>query len=155
MIPKTYERNGIDFNRMLLWEAKQINGNEIFSKVPAEWYPAFQYFDIPVTSDVSSLTHPLHILKEVHPGTGFIGFKLDIDHNVIESDIATALVNNHADFPAIRAGQFEFFFEHHVDFQPMRQYWKGTATNSGMVLGDSYALFLTMRKLGIRAHSWV
>ena len=55
----------------------------------------------------------------------------------------------------MRAGHFEFFFEQHVDLSMMRKYWKHTATKSGRKLGESYELFLKMRKLGIRAHGWV
>lgn len=86
---------------------------------------------------------------------GFVSFKLDIDQNEIENAVTQALIATHDQYPSIAAGQFEFFFEQHVDFPMMRPYWKATATESGRQLGGSYELFLQMRKLGIRAHGWV
>ena len=97
----------------------------------------------------------LQILKKAHPGSGFVAFKLDIDQNEIENTVATSLIAWHEQYPFIRSGQFEFFFEQHVDLPMMRKYWKKTATESGRKIGESYDLFLQMRKLGIRAHGWV
>lgn len=84
-----------------------------------------------------------------------MSFKLDIDQNEIENTVAQTIIASHAQYPSIAAGQFEFFFEQHVDLPMMRPYWKKTATESGCTVGDSYKLFLQMRKLGIRAHGWV
>lgn len=152
---KQYEKAGVDFNRMLLWEAAQVTGETIFQTVPERWHHAYQFFDIPVTADVQSPAHPLQVLKKAHPGSGFVAFKLDIDHNEIENTVADKLIEWHTDFPAINAGQFEFYFEQHVDFSPMRRWWGSTARQSGRTLGDSYELFLKMRRLGIRAHGWI
>jgi hypothetical protein len=152
---KGYERAGVNFDRILGWEAAQVGGNTIFAQVPERWYHAYQFFDIPVTTDVNSEGHPLQVLKKVHPGSGFVAFKLDIDHNEIENTVANKIIEWHDQFPSIQAGQFEFFFEQHVDLKPMRYWWKKTATESGRTLGDTYELYLKMRKLGIRAHGWI
>ena len=97
----------------------------------------------------------VQILQHAHPGSGFVAFKLDIDQNEIENTVAQTLIHWHDQYPSVKAGQFEFFFEQHVDLPMMREYWKTTATESGRKIGESYELFLKLRKLGIRAHGWV
>ena len=97
----------------------------------------------------------LQVLKRVHPGTGFVAFKMDIDQNEIENTVVDKLIEWHEQFPCVKAGQMEFFFEQHVDLPIMRIHWKATATESGKKLSDTYELFLKMRKLGIRAHGWI
>ena len=84
----------------------------------------------------------VQILQHAHPGSGFVAFKLDIDQNEIENTVAQTLIQWHEKYPSVRAGQFEFFFEQHVDLSMMRKYWKHTATKSGRKLGESYELFL-------------
>lgn len=37
-----YERRGITFDRILLWEAKQMDGTRIHKDVPEKLYPAYQ-----------------------------------------------------------------------------------------------------------------
>ena len=59
---KEYEKQGVQFDRMLLWEALPITGPQIFRTVPDEWYSAYQYFNVPVTTDVTSPKHPLQVL---------------------------------------------------------------------------------------------
>lgn len=56
---REYERQGIEFSHMLMWEAKQVTGDTIFSTVPDRWYHAYQYFNVPVSTEVASQTHPL------------------------------------------------------------------------------------------------
>lgn len=154
---RTYEAQGIDFDRMLLWEGKPVTGEVIFESVPEHWYHAYQYFNVYVSANTSSEAHPLQVLQSVHPGTGFVAFKLDIDHSEVENAIADTLLKNHDLFPAIKAGQFEFFFEQHVQLDLMHKYWGGpdNAIDESKTLADSYELFLKMRKLGIRAHGWI
>lgn len=74
----------------------------------------------------------------------------DIDNAEVEESILRAFLQDPIAFALVD----EFFFEHHVDFPPMRRYWGG-AINSSLKLDDSYKLFLQLRQQGWRAHSWV
>ena len=56
---RQYEKQGIEFNRMLMWEAKQVTGDVIFKTVPERWYHAYQYFNQPISTNVTSDAHPL------------------------------------------------------------------------------------------------
>lgn len=54
-----YEKQGVEFDRILMWEAKPITGETIFRTVPPRWYHAYQYFNVPVSTNVTSPDHPL------------------------------------------------------------------------------------------------
>ena len=56
-----YEKQGVEFDRILMWEAKPITGETIFRTVPPRWYHAYQYFNVPVSTNVTSETHPLQV----------------------------------------------------------------------------------------------
>ena len=45
----------------------------------------------------------------------------------------------------------EFFYEHHVDFRLVSGWGKQGHALTG---NHSYHMFLTLRRCGIRAHSW-
>jgi len=85
-------------------------------------------------------------------------FKLDIDSPQIE----LALVEQVLHDPHTAALIDEFYWEHVVAGSPMqsfgwghdlrRQAARGEALQS---LDDSYAYFGRLRRMGIRAHSWV
>lgn len=76
---ESYERRGITFDRIFLWEATPMNGTHIHSRVPDRFYPAYQYFNIPASPDPADRRNPLNILKGVAKPEDFVAFKLDID----------------------------------------------------------------------------
>lgn len=74
----------------------------------------------------------------------------DIDNAPIEMAILQAFLQDPEAFALVD----EFFFEHHVSFEPMKRYWVHTA-DPNTSLSGSYQLFLKLRQKGWRAHSWV
>ena len=46
----------------------------------------------------------------------------------------------------------DFYWEHHVNFQPMVKYW--ATGRSARTMNDSIAMFAGLREAGVRAHSW-
>ena len=58
---REYEQQGVEFAHMLMWEAEQVTGDVIFETVPERWYHAYQFFDQPVSTNVSSEAHPLQV----------------------------------------------------------------------------------------------
>lgn len=58
-----YKRQGITFDRFLLWEAVTRAPAEVFKNVPKADMHKYQYFNIPVTPDTADLSNPVNILK--------------------------------------------------------------------------------------------
>lgn len=58
-----YRRQGISFDRFLLWEAAEVQPANIYRNVPKSDIHKYQYFNIPVTSDVADPSNPVNILK--------------------------------------------------------------------------------------------
>lgn len=154
-IIKGYEERGIHFDRMLMWEAEQVSGKVIFKHVPSRWYHAWQFFDLPVTTNTRATEHPLNVIRKVAGPDSFISFKIDIDTPEVEIQTVQALVSRHLRYPNIRAGQMELFFEYHVGSELMRKHWFPKGGVPKVTETDAYRLFLVMRMLGIRAHSWI
>lgn len=59
----TYAKQGIAFDRYLLWEAYPILPTEVFKNVPKAELEKYQYYNIPVTADTTDEAHPINILK--------------------------------------------------------------------------------------------
>jgi hypothetical protein len=88
----------------------------------------------------------------------YVTFKLDIDSPGVEAANIDFLLDTDANNAHLWID--ELFWEHHIYDNPfMRLYWFGTReersnlTDQTMI--GSYKYFLRLRKLGIRAHSWV
>ncbi|GBF93703.1 hypothetical protein Rsub_06806 [Raphidocelis subcapitata] len=147
---RSYAAAGLPFDRMFEWEARAMSPAEIFNEVPKELLKVYSYFNIPATTDTKDPSHAVNILKSLAKPGDFVVFKLDIDAAAVEIPILKALTE---DPEAVKLVD-EFFFEHHVNFPPMRPYWGGTL-DEGIGLAESMQLFLEIRKKGVRAHSWV
>lgn len=109
-----------------------------------------QYFNYPASASAGDPSSPISILKRIAQPADFVVFKLDIDNGDVEGKILEQLLQ---DEDALKLVD-EFFFEYHVCFDPMLGHWIGTF-NPNKTLSDSYALFYSLRKKGLRAHSWV
>ena len=145
-----YRDRGIVFDRILLWEAKQAYGADIFGDIPPDLYSAYQHFNIAVNANMTDPRNPLNILRTIATPADFVSFKLDIDSNHIEMAFVTQILND----PIYKTLIDEFFFEHHFNFPPLVNCcWRKTADRK-LRLNDSYYMFLQLRNLGIRAHYW-
>lgn len=89
------------------------------------------------------------MLKDVSKPDDYVVVKLDIDNSLVELEFVKQLLNR-TDLHLLID---EFFFEHHVNFQPMNPSW-GTHKEVQQ-LADSYEIFKRLRQVGIRAHGWV
>jgi hypothetical protein len=75
--------------------------------------------------------------------------KIDFDSSKIENTLIAQLLRHEA----ISSRIDEFFFEHHVNLDVLRYFW--VTGNLPVYQSDSLRLFTTLRKRGVRAHSWV
>ena len=96
--------------------------------------------------------------------------RLDIDHAATELALVRQLLGDEAGGEAVQPLVDELFWEHHVFGsalhcprlwrwrEPMGRGWGGSVHNKSdrqQTLAGSYELLGRLRRMGIRAHSWV
>mmetsp|Transcript_11797 Transcript_11797/g.29476 ORF Transcript_11797/g.29476 Transcript_11797/m.29476 type:complete len:435 (-) Transcript_11797:400-1704(-) len=140
------------FDQIFAWEAHKHDPNAIYKELPAEVKPRYHWYNIPANSEPGHSDNPLTILESVATPDDFVMLKLDIDNwRVEESFVAQILASTQ-----LQARIDEMFWEHHVNFEPMRTKWGGFANvHRELKMKDSIDLFRQLRGKGIRAHSWV
>jgi hypothetical protein len=147
---ETYLKFGIDFDRIIAWEANAVNTSLVFGGYPAEIVSKLTYFNVPCTAAPDDSMNPVRMLKQLARPEDYVVFKIDIDHSVVEMELIQQIIED----PAVYSLIDELYFEHHVSRSPMEHRGWGTRPKL-MDLAGSYELFLRLRRLGIRAHSWV
>lgn len=130
------------------WEAALLSPHDIFKSVPKTFLPYYHFFNIPASSDASDGANPLNMIKSISRPEDYVVLKLDIDNSEIEMEFMDQIFADRNLHPLID----EFFFEHHVNFQPLNDHWN--TSEEAMELTDSYELLKRLRSLGIRAHGW-
>mmetsp|Transcript_8096 Transcript_8096/g.25701 ORF Transcript_8096/g.25701 Transcript_8096/m.25701 type:complete len:348 (+) Transcript_8096:89-1132(+) len=172
-----YARRGLAFDRTLAWEFENhtdaairrplppaLRAATTIYRHPADAPPGrlvsdrLSYFNFGIDGVRGSARNPLEHLRALAAPDDFVVFKLDVDSPAIE----LALVEQILADPGTARLIDEFYWEHVVAGSPMqsfgwghdlrRQAARGEALQS---LDDSYAYFGRLRRMGIRAHSWV
>lgn len=145
---ETYRKNGVEFDDMFCWEA-QGNQQQLLREYPFDILLKTHYFVVPVSARKDAFHNILNWIRYKATEEDFVVFKLDIDTPEVESALAEQLLN-----PEIAKLVDEFFFEDHVSKSPMEDHgWSHVAKHHD--LAHSIVYFQKLRKLGIRAHSWV
>lgn len=146
----TYHERGIDFDRIFAWEATKHEPTKIFADYPGDVAGKISYYNVPCPTDVNDTMSPIRMIKALVRPDDFLVFKIDIDNDPVE----IAIINSFIDDRNVTDLIDEFFFEHHVSNNPVehRGWGLGQKINN---ITESYALFEKLRKIGIRAHSWV
>lgn len=145
-----YHKRNYLLQNYYAFEAQQLNNQEAFKQVPEDIFPGYHWINVPVNAEVGHKLNPWTTLdklreRKAHDVTIV---KLDIDTPSIEGPLAEQLLQN---FDGSLVS--EFFFEHHVNLEPLLAAW-GLTSDNNVTLKDSYELFLNLRKKGIRSHSW-
>jgi len=150
---QTYSGKGILFDEVYVWEFKK-QGAEAYwegtdAKTRAFWEPRVSFYDgIPVSAEQGSEHNPVERIFSNCAPDDFCVFKLDIDTPQVELPLIEQLLGAPN---KTQSALDEIFFEHHV--QGVMQQWWGAAVRG--TFADSYKIFGDLRKLGVRAHSWV
>lgn len=131
------------------WEIVPQETKRFFSALPPCLPPVYHWFNVAVSPEPSNKQNIWKHLEAVAKPEDFVLVKIDIDHPPTEIPLLRQLLAT----PSLQALVDELFFEHHVNFFPICQSW-GTCSDSASYK-DSLDLFTTLRKQGIRAHSWV
>ncbi|KXZ53697.1 hypothetical protein GPECTOR_6g614 [Gonium pectorale] len=121
---ETYAARGIALDRAIFWEGKAAQGAEPYADVPPELFPMFTFYNILAPLDLKDGRNPLNVLTRLARPEDFVSVKIDIDEPRIEASWFEAILG---EGPAGAARSVyaalidELFWEHHFDFQPMRQ----------------------------------
>lgn len=135
------------------WEVSLLEPTSFWKEVPPNLNHLYHFYNIPISSNITSKDSPLGIIKTVATTDDFVAFKLDIDSPLIEIPIALQIASN----PKLANLIDEFFFELHFQCELMKGCWGYVPEQ---ILGlrldrhSSMQLFLKYRQLGIRAHFW-
>lgn len=143
---ESYRKRGIDFERILAWEAEKHTVEKLFEQYPHDVAAVISYYNLPASPDITDKMSPVRMLKQLAKTDDVVIVKVDIDNDPIELAIVQSIMRD----PAVYSLVDEFFFEHHVSGNPI---WGGH--KKIMNITESYALFSELRHKGIRAHSWV
>jgi len=150
-----YQDRGIVFDHIYVWEAVYQSVEKYWEGTPpaarAFWEPRLSFFNgVPVTADpTDKINNPVNRIFELCRVQDFCAFKLDIDTPSVELPIVKQLLRQPV---ATRASLNEFFFEHHVHGLMQAQGWGWKVEGT---FADSYELFAQLRRMGVRAHSWI
>ena len=106
----------------------------------------FQFFNVPLNSSRNDVLNPWR-MQAVLPRFEHIAVKLDIDTPVVENQLIEQLLREKEIYGRID----EFFFEHHVPYPEMKEYWGEQVSGK---LADTYRIFTELREKGIWAHNW-
>ena len=139
-----YKRLGLQFDRIIAFEAASLSPKIAWEQVPDDALPAYTLINVGCT--VSGKFNPWMILQRLAKPDDHVIVKLDIDSFQIENNLIHQVINE----SRIHSLIDELFFEHHVAVKEMLRYWRSPPG----ALRDSYILFTKLRQLGIRMHSW-
>jgi len=149
----TYRARGLEFDLIVSWEAQPVNHNEFWRHVPDEYVMRLVYYNFPSSSVPGSPRNVVTQLKARCQKEDYCVLKLDIDDTEVEESIIEQILADRSASELLD----ELFWEHHVHENPLsRSSWGNDAlSRTASTVKDSYQLFTRLRKLGIRAHSWV
>ena len=151
-----YEQRGVVFDQIYSWEARQMDHVEFWGTVPEKHAMKLVYYNYPAGTEIGHSHNPLTHIKAKCRKEDYCVFKVDIDTTKVEEEIIKQIVED----PSVAELIDELFWEHHVFMHPLanNKVWVNTKAHpmdKTRTIKDSYDIFTKLRRLGIRAHSWV
>jgi len=144
-----WKRYGFDWSHIEGWEGGTTVA-KFEATVPQEWRSRTHFHKDWVSTSPDKQPFVPDVIRSVASKQDYVVFKLDIDSKSVETAIVDYLLTH----PEALKYIDEFVWEHHVDNYIMAPNWKKTQDMTKSI-ADSYQYFLKLRKLGVRAHSWV
>jgi hypothetical protein len=139
----------VPFTDMMLFEAHVHAAPLVWSSPPDHLHPNYYWYNYPLQIQTDSWRNPLnHLLAKLSPND-VVTVKVDFDSPGLE----IAIINTILQFPELYQTIDELFYEYHVKMAYMHRFWP-TADKTVNVM-DSIDVFRSLRRRGIRAHSWV
>ena len=111
-----------------------------------------------ISSSSSSSSSSRSCHQSLMPCYRHVHSQVDIDNSELEKEF----INQVIEMPEVASRVDELFWEHHVLQHPLSntagRAWRkreGEMETATDTLADSYRIFQELRRLGIKAHSWV
>jgi hypothetical protein len=146
-------QNKMYMDHLYGWEVTLLEPVDFWDGIPEEISQSYHFYNIPITSNITSKDNPLRIIKDIATKDDFVSFKLDIDAPAVEIPIALSILAN----PDIAELIDEFFFELHFNCPMLKGCWGSVPESvAGLKLDrvNAMQLFQKIRHMGIRAHFW-
>jgi hypothetical protein len=136
-----FKARSIQFDRIIAYEYQQLDPRRVWDELPPDVFPFYTFINVGVDAEMGRY-NPWKMLEAIAKPGDYVVLKLDIDKPPLESALMKQLLetNNTA-----RDLIDELFFEKHVS---------NDRNSKEDKLKDSYELFTTLRKSGIRMHGW-
>jgi len=144
-----WKRYGFDWSHIEGWEGGTTVA-KFEATVPQEWRSRTHFHKDWISTSPDKQPFVPDVIRSTASKEDYVVFKLDIDSKAVETAIVDYLLTHTEALEYID----EFVWEHHVDNYIMAPNWKNTQDMTKSI-ADSYKYFLNLRKLGVRAHSWV
>ena len=95
-----YAAAGVQFDRVLAWEAKPHTAREIWASVPLSAKAVLSYYNVPVSADRASSDHPWAYVARLATPEDLVVVKLDIDDAPTEQALLEQLLHDHVNVSA-------------------------------------------------------
>jgi hypothetical protein len=150
-----YHKRGLPFDRFIAVELEPLSPQNAYEQCPEDLVGKYNLINIGLSMDKDKY-NTLDLIRRTVKRQDFFVFKLDIDSAPIEMPIVNALLKDDPNKGGVSGLIDELFFEHHVVYYPLTGPWhlEGASREQVGDLQSSYKLFGTLRRKGIRAHSW-
>ncbi len=148
---RVFARHEIDFDHIEAYEGS-VSADDFYASVPDNYKNRTFYNQVFIASS-PSMDGPFipFVISNITQKEDYVFFKLDIDSGDVERGTVDYMLSDDTDsLQYIK----EFVWEHHVAGNYiMAPFWGGNMDN--LSIYDSYQYFLKLRRLGVRAHSYV
>eukprot|EP00889_Picochlorum_renovo_P001305 jgi/Picre1/28335/NNA_003741.t1 len=139
-----YSGLGIEFDSIWAWEAEQMPN--YWDSVPHDVQGKLHFYNQAISSDLTSPSHPLKILKTVYQPGDFVVLKLDIDNTPLEMSIMDEVERDEA----LRNMISDFMFELHYNSTDMQVHFG----SPNMSYAEALMTLRRFRELGVPLHYW-
>lgn len=152
----TYHRRGLELDEIYVWEPQGRGMVWYFRDTPRDvmkrWEKKIHFYNgKSVTSEPGSEHNVVENIWNTCRPNDFCVLTLADGNPELDQSLVNMLM---ASPEATKASLDEMFYEHRVNGTVARTLWKDNVI-SNSTIKDSYELFTSLRRLGVRAHSWV
>lgn len=134
----------VQFDRIWAWEANAMS--KYWESVPDTVQGKLHFYNYPISSSVTSPSHPLQILKQQYQVGDYVVVKLDIDNSELELAIMKEIERD----TELRGMISELMFEMHYNSRDMQLYF-GTPSMSYI---ETFETMRQFREMGLFLHYW-
>ena len=143
-----YRDQCMELNQFHAWELVVRDPKTVIGSLPGHLRPRYHWFNVGISAKPESWDNPLNHIRQLCKPEDYVVFKLDIDNTPLEELIVKQMMES----PDLHKLIDEFYWENHVDLQPLRGPWAYPPKE--YTVAGSMDKFARLREKGIRSHSW-